>query len=437
MVLSASILLTNQQTGSIPVDATVSSDRVDSPLSQWWVAIFQRQAKLEQALTHKLSIKLPKSQEVQVQTSLQNALVALRSQLQEAFQGFVAEESSVAWMGSLQREAVLGLITQQNDWAMRLEALLPEAKTKIAETQQFAFIETVVPRVLLSSQTVRILNSQSQPSTPALSLAGLTLLEERIGWLKATSPLAWGDLIQGSLVAVAEHYLPSFPCLSSLPKASLSAVLGTLLLGESYYFYWVTEALSNPALLKTSVFWDTEALLFEALQFFNTGSVQTTLWHQQVEALKPVNVQPKEVKDCSALFEALQTAIPPKLHATAQQAQRVDELQSKLKAGQFISAICQEDRHQLWETLNDATQPMDIYACLQQMTETPCDMKEMLIAVWLYQLQTQVPQWLAWMEKPTQEGWQVLTHQLIKHETSVLKSIETALLHKTVLGEEV
>ena len=82
-------------------------------------------------------------------------------------------------------------------------------------------------------------------------------------------------------------------------------------------------------------------------------------------------------------------------------------------------------------------QPIDIYACLQKITETPCDIKEILSAVWIYQLQTQVPQWLAWMETPSQDQWQGLTNQLMKHETSVLKSIETALLHKTVLGEEV
>jgi hypothetical protein len=113
------------------------------------------------------------------------------------------------------------------------------------------------------------------------------------------------------------------------------------------------------------------------------------------------------------------------------------QLQEKLQAGCFMSAVCEDDMHGLWQTLHeDPAQPIDIYACLQKITETPCDVKEMLSAVWIYQLQTQVPQWLAWMEAPSPDQWAVLTQQLLKHEANVLKSIETAVLHKTILGEE-
>jgi hypothetical protein len=418
----------------------------NAPLTHWWVVIFQQQAKLEQALTHKLAIKLPKFQEASVQTALSEALLRLRTQLQEAFQVCKAlllkpptddnERLPFVWLGSPQCAAVFALIDQQTQWAIRLETLLPQTKTKVAEMQQFAFIEAVVPRVLLQPQTVRILNNQSQATTPALPLAGLTVLEERIGWLKATTPLAWGTLIEGSLSAVAEQYILSLPSLPPLSTPKLSALLGLLLLGESYYCYWVTEALSNQPLMQTALFWETEALLFEALQAFNTGSTQTALWHQHLVAFKPLAFETQPL-DYAAWFEALAVAIPTQLHATLEQGKRAALLQEKLKAGRFISAICQEDTHQLWETLTDTTKPMDIYACLQQITETPCEMKEMVHAVWLYQLQSQVPQWLAWLENPTQTGWQMLTHQLVKHETSVLKSIETALLHKTVLGQEV
>jgi hypothetical protein len=209
-----------------------------------------------------------------------------------------------------------------------------------------------------------------------------------------------------------------------------------LFLGANYYCYWTTKAFDDSQAVCASAFWETEALLFEALQFFNTGTVETVLWHQQLEKLKPSTIKFERTL-ASNWLEALETAIPSKLHATAKQFKRGEQLQAKLQAGSFISAVCEDDTHALWRTLNDPSSPLDIYACLQKMTETPCDVKEMLSAVWLYQIRTLVPQWLAWMETPTEDQWQVLIHQLIKHETSVLKSIETALLHKTVLGEEV
>ena len=416
----------------------------NSPLGQWWTLIFQQQAKLEYALTHRLSLQLPSSQAVRLQTAFETGLQTLRLQLLEAYQACKAtlqsppnrQAQTLTWLETSQRHTVLALIAQQTQWANQWGTLLPQAKTKVAETEQLAFIETVLPSVLLQPNTLRILNNQSQGKPIALPLMQGTLLEEKIHWLKASSPLAWGDLLEQSLTELAGQYATAFSSLPALPQAQLSPLLGVVLLGANYYYYWVTTALSQRDFVTTVAFWETEALLFEALQFFNTGSVQTVLWHQQLEKLRPAPIKLTAMNH-SAWLEALETAIPNKLQATPKQENRGKQLQAKLQAGCFISAMGEEDTHVLWEKLHDVSQPMDIYACLQQITETPCDIKEMLSAVWIYQLQTQVPEWLAWMETPTDDHWQRLTQQLIKHETSVLKSIETALLHKTVLGEEI
>lgn len=446
MVLSATSSTTaNVLDPSLTVTPAITAFG-NSPLGHWWTQVFQQQAKLEQALTGRLTIKLPTSQAMKLQTAMESSLQTLRLQLLEAFQACKATLQTpsitvgqpLTWLETSQRHTVLDLISQQTQWANKLETLLPQTKTKVAETEQLAFIETVIPSVLLQPNTVRILNSQSQNNTAGLAFSpDLSLLEEGIHWLKATSPLGWGDLLQNSLKEVALHYSTTFSSLPTLPLDRLSALLGVLFLGANYYYYWVNQALSHREVVTKVAFWETEALLFEALQFFNTGSVKTVLWHQHLEKLKPAPIKLPSV-DYAAWLGALETAIPSKLHATPKQYSRGKQLQAKLEAGCFISAICEDDTHALWETLHSRpSQPIDIYACLQKITETPCDIKEILSAVWIYQLQTQVPQWLAWMENPSQDQWQGLTNQLMKHETSVLKSIETALLHKTVLGEEV
>lgn len=445
MVLSATSSATaNVLDPSLAVTPAITAFS-NSPLGYWWTQVFQQQAKLEQALTGRLTIKLPASQAMKLQTAMESSLQTLRLQLLEAFQACkatlqppsITAGQTLTWLETSQRQTVLALIAQQTQWANKLKTLLPESKTKVAQMQQLAFIETVVPSVLLQPNTVRILTSQPQDKATSLPLTDLLLLEEGIHWLKASSPLAWGDLITNSLSEVAVHYTTAFHTLPTLSQEKLSALLGVLLLGANYYYYWITAALSQKEVVTTAAFWETEALLFEALQFFNTGCVKTVLWHQQLEKLKPATIKLSSL-NASPWFEVLETGVPAKFQATAKQYDKGKQLQAKLQAGCFISAIGDDDTHRLWETLHSSpSQPIDIYACLQKITETPCDIKEMLSAVWVYQLQTQVPQWLAWMENPSQDQWQGLTNQLMKHETSVLKSIETALLHKTVLGEEV
>jgi hypothetical protein len=445
MVLSPASTTNPTIANAVATEALSLPALVHSPLGHWWTLIFQQQAKLEQSLEKKLTLTVSKTQEALLYASFQGVLKDIRLQLLATFKACLTQLKTPAhgtllnWFEQAEVSTVLGLVAQQQQWATKLESLLPEAKTLLAEREQLAFIETVIPTVLLSSQTVRLLNNKTTTPLKGYSLDNLTIVEESIHWLNATSTLQWGDLLQGSLQNLASQYENTLSGLQPLPSQALMALLGVITLGSHYYYYWITTALCQPDRLSHATFWETEALLFEALQFFNNGSVNAVLWHQQLEKLKPETVQLNKgtMAGQSNWFGALETALPTKLHATQKHLKRGEQLQAKLQAGCFISAICEDDGTQLFQTLNDETQPLDIYACLHQITETPCEIKEIVAATWQYQLQTLVPQWLAWMETPTDAQWQMLTNQLVKLETSVLKSIETALLHKTVLGEEV
>jgi hypothetical protein len=417
---------------------------LQSPVGHWWVQLFQTQAKLEATVEqYSLTNTLPKAQKQALTQQFQQQLQTLRASLLQVFQNTVksALATNTPLLTVLQNSvhpSTQQLVEQQQQWITRLSTLLPPTVLTLADAQQLAFINHVVPSVLLQSHTIRLLNNNQLYSTASMGIAQTPqLLEEHIQWVHASSPLAWGHLIQQSLTDVAQQYISTLHTLQTMPLEQLTALLGVLLLGCNYYYHWVTTALYQADTFSHTLFWETEALLFEALQFFNNGSVQSVLWHQQLEKLKPEGFTTIQGEH-TAWFEALETAIPSKLHATPKQQARGEKLQEKLHAGRFISAVCDEETQHLWQTLtNPNIQTPDIYSCLQHVTEVPCEMKDMLAATWIYQLQAQVPQWLAWMETPCQQQWQHLTQQLLKLENNLLKSIETALLHKTVLGEEV
>lgn len=417
---------------------------LQSPIGHWWVQLLQTQAKLESALEqYSLTNTLGKPQKQILTQHIQQELQSIRTALVAAFQQSIntALTTGNPLLTALQHsktDALHQLVAKQQHWVVRLATLLPQTVPAMADTQQLAFINHIVPTVLLQPDTIRLLNNHCTASnTLDTSLQTPRLMEEHISWVYANTPIAWCYLIEQSLTNVAQQYAGTFNTAKMLPQEQLTALLGVLLLGCNYYYHWVTTALYKADTFNTVQFWETEACLFEALQFFNNGSVQSVLWHQQLEKLRPETmvIAPEPH---TPWFEALETAIPTKLHATQKQQIRGEKLQEKLYAGRFISAVCEEDTQHLWEILNNpATLTPDIYSCLQHVTETPCEIKEIIAASWQYQLQAQVPQWLAWLESPCQQQWQHLTQQLLKLENNLLKSIETALLHKTVLGEEV
>jgi hypothetical protein len=264
-------------------------------------------------------------------------------------------------------------------------------------------------------------------------------------WL---SPLNWVSCLQPGLLEWLEQQAKIKNLADALELqadhtlfASLLAPLMALrLLGPSVYAQVMLEALFS---LDKLTLWFVEPLMFQALNRFGLVHKDWVIFHQSLEKSRALLVGSEPVEwtrislnpeKAEAILQAVEALISEKLAFTEKSMMRAQILEDRLSQGMMIAALPpMTNRAQVLDDLSSLALEASIYPVLRQLKETPAHPREIIAAGWLHKMENGL-QWMqAYIGSAKEDvAWHVIRDQIVGLDKNLMKSIETAEVHRVL-----
>jgi hypothetical protein len=270
------------------------------------------------------------------------------------------------------------------------------------------------------------------------------LIEERLSPLFQHMPTQWMNALKQSFQRFTCQQFQTVE--SPVLREALPHLLGIQCLGVAYY----ANALVSKKHAATL-----EPLMFRALHYFDTASPHAVRLHglfQREDSVLDVALE----NELEAILKQLEETVPDALVFSAKNQENAIQLVERLKQGLPICAVQHHDTAEIWHRLHalglteEATETPDyealheqgaIYQLMAHTFESPTQVREMMVALWLYRLET-AHEALAWLEEITQQkddnalsvAWQGYWASVYAQQQRSIKAVETAKLHHAVMG---
>ena len=323
-------------------------------------------------------------------------------------------------------------------------ALLPETNLFLKDAAPEELSEAFGP--------IAIVTTPENHADPVAGVPVTGVLLSHLPLLQKNNPLGWTTLIQGlckqlaktspALEAVKPRLKKVLDHNEAVVETMLMHALALRLLGPAYYFSSLADAVFN----RDAVFFNwVEPALFIGLNHLGLTSKSLVILHEAAERSKPVFLKSWGAEDdgvvdkdaITALFNAVERAIPDKHAFTQKQFERALLLQERLAQGTLLSAspIYPVEEVSVYFEEMRATGEVAIYDALARMTETPHTAREVLNAGWVYKAE-RAPVWLystVAVQGEDYDGFERLRELIEGTDILLQKSIETSELHKMLL----
>ena len=308
--------------------------------------------------------------------------------------------------------------------------------------EQELFLSQVAPLSLLTGIDERRILITAQPA-----LVGLTipkLLCEQLSGLQQGNLLAWPGLLSRFVMQLFKQQVALWvesPVSHAFQGASLSwnatipHILALRLLGPGYYYYFVNHHLCERALDPLS---QLEPLLFFALNYFNYNDSRLVRLHEEVErnnsVLNRQETAPSQ-DNYRNLLEVVEHAIPQRLCYQHLSTSERSALEKRLKEGRLASSLptCQ------WQNSDQKIESSSFYETISTFNERPLSARQLLLAGWTRWFES-APGYSMQLLNTALSNEQalaqldILGQSLTQEDRLLLKSIETAEVHRSLLG---
>ncbi|MFN9691904.1 MAG: hypothetical protein ACK551_07395 [Vampirovibrionales bacterium] len=365
----------------------------------------------------------------------------------------------------LSAENALGLeatLAQLNGFQLetkRLARLMHALHPQQPKVELTHVLNSLMPLSFLAHKDSRVIVMDSP--TAAIDWPLDSVLVERLPSVFHALPTQWVVATRSYLHTWAEQLYPALqasnPSLSPEWLTAVTAhVLGVRLLGTAYYAEFVVSELVRrdfTTLVKI------EPILFEALNFFGTGTSQAVRLHGITEALSEelkLNAkrnEESEVVDVPALLRVLEKHVLAEDSFNEKHVGYALRLLERLKAGLPVSSLQHHDLNEVWDKLHalglteESTETPDykalheqnaIYQLMEQVGETPVGVREMLLAAWMHRLE-EASDVLSYFsdvdEADLWQAWEAFYRSEEAIQQRFIKSIETAEVHQVLMGQ--
>jgi hypothetical protein len=329
------------------------------------------------------------------------------------------------------------------------------------------FLKDAAPLSMLSQYTDRTIRVTAEGDDASEAWPFDSVLPEKISLLQIQNPLQWVSLLEGYVSALQQQHEPTWADLGCMGKSSdpmdghfcrslLHHCLSLRLLGPAYYFHSVLEALLRQDF---DFLLGVEPLLFHATNFFNLTDKTLVILHEAVEKTQAVFPVPEgapalkpQSLDCfNQMLKAVELAVPPKNAFADKAFQNALQLQERLAAEVLLSASAPYPTEEVRDAVMlkllqgktnacNGKSAAPIYEVLGMTAETPHTPREMINAAWVNKME-RASAWLydalmgdGFQSSDGEDGLTRLRSRLERQDLLLLKSIETAEVHRVLLG---